>query len=118
MGVAEQQHGDDTRGHRLLRGEITRQTRFRITRCSASGGELLQHIAGRPRLSEAEAYTLFRQVFEAVDYLHTMGVVHRDIKPENILCGKNFENVKIADLGWSKPAHSSICWKSKLSMES
>ena len=64
------------------------------------GGELLQHIAGRKTLSEIEAYTLFRPVISAVEYLHKMGIIHRDIKPENILLDE-YGVIKLADFGWS-----------------
>ena len=50
-----------------------------------SGGELFQHIVKNKRLSECEAATLFSQIIEAIEYLHSMKVAHRDLKPENLL---------------------------------
>ena len=39
------------------------------------------------------------QLAEAVDYIHTKGVVHRDLKPENIIITKNGNSVKLIDFG-------------------
>ena len=42
---------------------------------------------------------IFKQIFEAMDYLHKQGMAHRDIKLENILIKKNYE-IKIIDFGF------------------
>jgi MAP/microtubule affinity-regulating kinase len=42
---------------------------------------------------------IFRQIFDAMDYLHKHGMAHRDIKLENILIKKNYE-IKIIDFGF------------------
>jgi translation initiation factor 2-alpha kinase 4 len=39
-------------------------------------------------LSEAECWTLFRQILDALDYLASIKIVHRDLKPSNILLGE------------------------------
>jgi len=47
------------------------------------------------------------ELFSALDYLHSIGVMHRDIKPLNILVFKNNEggyNLKICDFGVSRGA--------------
>ena len=36
-------------------------------------------------LEEALVKRIFKQIVNAVDYCHTIGVIHRDIKLENIL---------------------------------
>ena len=43
--------------------------------------------------------TIFKQIFEAMDYVHKQGMAHRDIKLENILIKKNYE-IKIIDFGF------------------
>ena len=43
--------------------------------------------------------TIFKQIFEAMDYVHRQGMAHRDIKLENILIKKNYE-IKIIDFGF------------------
>eukprot|EP00928_Gymnodinium_smaydae_P031013 TRINITY_DN22905_c0_g1_i1.p1 TRINITY_DN22905_c0_g1~~TRINITY_DN22905_c0_g1_i1.p1 ORF type:complete len:510 (-),score=111.15 TRINITY_DN22905_c0_g1_i1:264-1793(-) len=67
-----------------------------------SDGDLLACILEGGCFTEAQSRRLFRQLCEAIRYLHTTRVVHRDLKPENILCvGKDRETMglKIADFG-------------------
>ena len=42
---------------------------------------------------------IFRQIFDAMNYVHKLGMAHRDIKLENILIKKNYE-IKIIDFGF------------------
>ena len=42
---------------------------------------------------------IFRQIFDAMNYIHKRNMAHRDIKLENILINKNYE-VKIIDFGF------------------
>uniref|UniRef100_A0A0A9XL57 Putative serine/threonine-protein kinase fhkA n=1 Tax=Lygus hesperus TaxID=30085 RepID=A0A0A9XL57_LYGHE len=65
-------------------------------------GDLLNLLISNPNcLSEDDSREIFRQLLDAVDYLHSQGVVHRDIKPENILITDE-KTVKITDFGLSK----------------
>lgn len=67
------------------------------------GGELFEHIVGKPRFSEEQTAKLIKPLLESVAYLHDLGIAHNDLKPENILCcGDNIEDLKIADFGLSK----------------
>lgn len=63
--------------------------------------DLFQYIVDRGRLKEDESKPIFRQVLEAIKYVHSMGVSHRDLKPENVLIGPD-GRVKISDFGLSR----------------
>ena len=65
----------------------------------ADRGSLFHEIRRLRKLSEDKARGYFRQVCEAVQYLHEHEIIHRDIKPENILLDKA-GNIKLCDFGW------------------
>ena len=45
---------------------------------------------------------LFRQLINAVAFLHGNGIAHRDIKPANIaLTDNNYQQLKLIDFGYS-----------------
>ncbi|MGI9533731.1 MAG: serine/threonine-protein kinase [Thermodesulfobacteriota bacterium] len=52
-------------------------------------------------LSIEESISISKQVLNALDFLHSRGVVHRDIKPSNIMFDRN-ETVKVTDFGTAK----------------
>lgn len=43
------------------------------------------------RLSLEQARYVFKQIVEAVYYLHVQGVSHRDLKDENVVIDRNFK---------------------------
>ena len=53
------------------------------------------------KIPEAEALTLFMQIFEGYKAFYQAGYVHRDLKPANILVRKDGQ-LKLADFGFSK----------------
>lgn len=50
---------------------------------------------------EVTARRMFKQIVEAVTYLHSINVVHRDIKLDNILIEEGSRQVKLIDFGFS-----------------
>jgi serine/threonine protein kinase len=51
-----------------------------------AGGELAARLEVDVGVSEPAASHILSQIFSAVAYIHTKGVIHRDIKLSNILC--------------------------------
>ena len=63
-------------------------------------------------LSENDARILFKQMVEAINYLHKNKIAHRDLKPENFLfLRKDSVNLKLIDFGLA------IRWENSLKDE-
>jgi len=63
------------------------------------GGDLHSYLEGKESLSESEARSIFKQILDAVSYLHSTGYAHRDLKLENILLESQKKGVKLGDFG-------------------
>ncbi|KAJ2895862.1 hypothetical protein IWW38_002183, partial [Coemansia aciculifera] len=71
------------------------------------GGDLFTHLSDHGPFTEAGCRPIFRQICDAVRYLHSNGITHRDIKLDNILiksstAGGGISSVKIADFGLAR----------------
>jgi serine/threonine protein kinase len=53
----------------------------------------------RKRLAESDAKIIFRQVVNAVDYMHQEGYAHNDLKTENTMIHQDTFQAKVIDLG-------------------
>ncbi|CAL8111834.1 unnamed protein product [Orchesella dallaii] len=84
---------------RLYQVMETEQIIYLVTEY-ASRGEIFDHLVMNGRMHEDEARRIFKQILNAVSYLHVNGIVHRDLKAENLLLDVN-NNIKLADFGFS-----------------
>jgi len=66
----------------------------------AEYGELYTIIDTTSNFPEELARYFFRQLINAIEYLHKRNISHRDIKVENILIDKQF-HLKVCDFGYS-----------------
>lgn len=65
------------------------------------GPSLAERIRGEGALAPRQAAALMRQVAEAVDYAHRLGVLHLDLKPGNVLLDESGEPM-VADFGLAR----------------
>lgn len=83
--------------------ETDKHVHFVIELCT--GGDLLNYVRKRRRLTEVVAKHMFKQIAEALLNLEYLSIVHRDIKLDNILLDKSgmikvktFANVRLVIL--------------------
>lgn len=63
-------------------------------------GELFDYLNSVVLLPESRTRILMRQVLEAIEFIHSRGIVHRDIKLENILLDETL-SAKLSDFGFA-----------------
>ncbi|KAI6186773.1 Protein kinase domain-containing protein [Aphelenchoides besseyi] len=71
------------------------------------GGNLLDFTLSNARTSERDKVIIFRQLIEAVQFMHQRLYTHRDIKMENIFLCK-YGNVKLGDFGFARQMRSRL----------
>ncbi|XP_063705272.1 ribosomal protein S6 kinase alpha-5-like [Culicoides brevitarsis] len=72
------------------------------------GGELFERIRTSRCFTEKKARTYFRQIVDAVAFMHAHGIAHRDLKPENILFQHpDSHTLKIVDFGFAEDTNAS-----------
>lgn len=67
-----------------------------------SGKSLYHHIKKKSgtKMEEGDLRKIFRQLVDAVAYLHSHNIAHRDLKLDNILIDEK-KNLKLIDFGFS-----------------
>ncbi|KAJ3408583.1 hypothetical protein HDV05_004935, partial [Chytridiales sp. JEL 0842] len=81
-----QQQQQQYQPHEQQQQQQQQQTvRRSLLRARKTSQDLFDCIERFPRLPELLAWSIFRQVADAVGYLHSRGFVHLDIKDENVI---------------------------------
>jgi serine/threonine protein kinase len=98
--------------HRVRSEHVARLYDFGHHACGAPflvmehvpGHDLRQEVTAQGRLSWDDALTVIDQVCEALDAVHTAGLIHRDLKPRNIVVARRDGalHCKVVDFGLSK----------------
>ena len=68
----------------------------------AKGGELTQYINNTKEIPEDKIKSIFKQIYDAVKYIHNKNIIHRDLKTNNIVfLDEEKTKVAIIDFGIS-----------------
>jgi len=70
-------------------------------------GRTLEQIVEGDRLPLSGVKRYAQQIIEALDYIHSRGIIHSDLKPENIIIDKE-ENIRLIDFGIVRTASAEI----------
>ncbi|XP_065845402.1 calcium/calmodulin-dependent protein kinase type II subunit alpha-like isoform X2 [Oscarella lobularis] len=102
------QHPNIVRLHETITDDTVHYFIFDLV----TGGELFEDIVAREYYSEADASHCIQQIFESVNYCHSLNVVHRDLKPENLLLASKKKGaiVKLADFGLAVDDAAKFAW--------
>ena len=62
------------------------------------GGEVFEKLVKLRRFTESDVIDFCKQMFSAIEYIHSLNIIHRDIKAENFLYAKD-GSIKLIDFG-------------------
>jgi serine/threonine-protein kinase len=85
------------------RGETTKGDQY-ILMEHIDGPGLNALIRTRDKILDGNRMSLFRQMAEALDVVHSAGFIHRDVCPRNFICSKDATSLKLIDFGLTVPA--------------
>ena len=74
---------------------------FYIVSELAENGESFEYVQMAEGLEDQYARAMFKQIVEAVSFVHSKGVAHRDLKLENLFLARDCV-IKLADFGLMK----------------
>ena len=84
-------------GKVYINGKEAAEVRYSVLEL-ASNGNFLDYIANNA-MDEGIVRYYFKQLCQAVEYIHKQDVCHRDLKLENLLLDGSF-NLKVSDFGF------------------
>lgn len=81
-------------------------TEMSLTMDFIDGDTLEERMAQKPQFfrNAINMRRFIYQMLEAMDDIHSTGILHLDLKPQNIMLTKRTDNVRIIDLGYSRSA--------------
>ncbi|KAI8825492.1 kinase-like domain-containing protein [Chytriomyces cf. hyalinus JEL632] len=86
---------------KVVGGSVPREPYQAGAKRRAHSKDLFDYIERKPRMSEGVTRLIFKQIADAIAYLHSRGFVHRDIKDENVIIDDSMK-VKVIDFGASR----------------
>jgi len=69
--------------------------------------DLYNFIDTKPKLTNKDLDTIFTNLIDGLDFIHSNNIAHTDIKPENIIINTDTKDIKYIDFGVS--CNSTIC---------
>lgn len=81
-------------------------------------GVTLSEVVKHEKITGSRFFSLFLQIIESLEYLHSKGLVHRDLKPSNVfLCTREgVEHPVLIDFGLSRLVHENSVAAQKVTM--
>ncbi len=81
-------------------------TEMSLTMDFIDGDTLEERMAQKPQFfrNAINMRRFIYQMLEAMDDIHSTGILHLDLKPQNIMLTRRTDNVRIIDLGYSRSA--------------
>ena len=68
----------------------------------SGGGDLLQFVKTRSKLTESESAQILNQLLSGLQACHDKNIIHRDVKLDNVLIDASYASVKLCDFGVSR----------------
>ena len=82
---------------------IDQRTQVHLVMELCRGMPLYHHVKKLPdqKMSEHQCKLIFKQLVQAVQYMHSQNKAHRDLKLDNILFDAETQQIKVIDFGFS-----------------